>query len=258
MWETDTVIRTPESVFYDEKRQVLYASLIDGQPWEADGKGGVAKISLDGITIDQDWVKGLNCPKGIGVNGSKLYVADLNEVVVVSIKKGSVESRIKPPGAVNLNDIIVTPEGVVFVSDSKTGKIFKIENEKPEIYLDSIAGINGLHYANGMLILGAGKNLVRVNGKKELATLATVKENIDGIEPLGNGDYIVSSWVGYVYYVYADGTVITLIDTHEQKKNAADIGYNRNKLRIYVPSFFGKTVAAYDLKFKELKKDKLE
>lgn len=253
MWETDSVIRIPASVLFDEKRNTLYASLIDGQPWVADGKGGISKISMDGITVNQDWVQGLNCPRGMGIYSNKLYVADLNELVVVNLKKGNIEEKIKPAGANGLNDVIVTPEGVVFVSDSKNGTVYKVENGKAELYLDNLPGVNGLHYANGMLIAGAGKNLVRVNSKKELATLATLNENIDGIEPLGNGDYLVTSLVGYLYYVYADGKFVTLLDTHEQNKNTADIGYNRYTLTVYVPTFFGKTVAAYQLKFQEVK-----
>src|SRR6187549_3002455 len=111
LWETDTIIKVPESVLFDASRSTLFVSLIDGMPWEADGKGGIAKMSLDGTTTNQEWVTGLNCPKGMGIAGNHLYVADLAEVVVINIKKGTIEKRIKPDGAVNLNDIAVTPKG---------------------------------------------------------------------------------------------------------------------------------------------------
>ncbi|HXS54648.1 MAG TPA: hypothetical protein VN726_00910, partial [Hanamia sp.] len=71
---------------------------------------------------------------------------------------------------------------------------------------------------------------------------------IDGIEPIGNGDFIVTSWAGYIYYVHANGKVETLLETHDQKINSADIGYNPEKKIVYVPTFLHKTIAAYKLK----------
>lgn len=248
IWETDTIIKVPESVFFDGKRNTLYVSLIDGMPWEADGKGGIAKISPDASSINQEWVTGLNCPKGMGVYGNRLYVADLTDVVVVNIKKGAIEKKISPAGAVNLNDITVTPEGVVYVSDSKEGKVYKIEDDKAALYLDSLPGVNGLNFINKELLIASGKNFIKVNSKNERISLATLPEGGDGLEPIGNGDYIISSWPGYIYYVHAGGKVDTMLDTHAAKKNTADIGYDPATNMIYVPTFFGKTVAAYKLK----------
>ena len=248
IWETDTIIRIPESVLFDGKRNTLFVSLIDGAPWEADGKGGIAKMSLDGTTVDQDWIKGLNCPKGMGIDGNKLYVADLTSVVVINIKKATIEKRIDPAGAEGLNDITISPSGVVYVSDSKKGTVYKIENEKAELFLDSLTGVNGLSYVNNELIIASGKNFIKINSRKERIPLATLPEGGDGIEPTGNGDFIVTSWPGYIYYVHAGGKIDTLLDTHAIKKNTADIGYNPNTGMVFVPTFFGKTVVAYKLK----------
>jgi hypothetical protein len=48
--------------------------------------------------------------------------------------------------------------------------------------------------------------------------------------------------------VTADGKVETLLETHQQKRNTADIGYDAQKRILYVPTFFAKTVAAYSVK----------
>ncbi len=42
IWETDTTIAVPESALPDFKRNVLFISLIDGDPLTADGRGGVS------------------------------------------------------------------------------------------------------------------------------------------------------------------------------------------------------------------------
>src|SRR4051812_29691114 len=52
LWETDTLLKVPESVLFDADNKVLYASNIDGtDPWGKDGKGSIAKIGLDGKII---------------------------------------------------------------------------------------------------------------------------------------------------------------------------------------------------------------
>jgi hypothetical protein len=38
------------------------------------------------------------------------------------------------------------------------------------------------------------------------------------------------------------------MDTREQKRNVADIGYDAGQRIIYVPTFFANTVVAYKLK----------
>jgi len=246
IWETDSIIPVPESVLFDGN--ILYVSLIDGGGWDADGVGGVGKLSVNGKDFDGKWITGLNAPKGLGKFGNKLYVADISEVVVIDIKNDKIEKKIPLEGASGLNDITVSSKGVVYVSDSKTSTIWKIQNDKPSVYLENIKGANGLKAIGNDLLFAQGKDLMKADAKKSVSKIAQVTEGIDGIEPVGNGDYIVTSWVGYIYYVQANGHFETLLDTRSHNKNAADIGYDAAKKIVYVPTFMGKTVAAYKLK----------
>lgn len=248
IWETDTVVAVPESVFPDISDKILYVSLIDGGGWDADGKGGVGKIDPDGKNYNGTWIKGLNAPKGLGMYNGKLYAADISEVVVIDMKKGTVEKKIAIDSANGLNDITVDNKGSVYVSDSRRAKIWRIENDIPSVYLDNIKGANGLKAIGDDLIFAKGNLLQKANAQKQITKIAELPNGIDGIEPIGNGDFIVTAWQGYVYYVSANGTVETLLDTHEAKKNTADIGYDPVTKIVYVPSFNGKTVAAYLLK----------
>src|SRR5690349_15349275 len=75
LWETDSIVAVPESVLPDPKAGILYISLIDGGPWDADGKGGVARMKDDGTGYDSTWATGLNAPKGMGIYQAHLYVA---------------------------------------------------------------------------------------------------------------------------------------------------------------------------------------
>jgi hypothetical protein len=248
IWETDSIVAVPESVLPDTKKGILYISLIDGGGWDADGKGGVGKLGVDGKKYESAWITGLNAPKGSGIVGNRLYVADISEVVVIDIDNGKIAKKIPIENAQGLNDITVTDKGVVYVSDSRTAKIWRIENDKPVLYLDSMQGVNGLKAIGEDLYIGSGKLFLKADAKKQLTRIAEVSQGIDGIEPIGNGDFILTAWGGYIWYVNADGRVETLLETHQQKKNTADIGYDAQKKIVYVPTFNAKTVAAYSLR----------
>jgi hypothetical protein len=247
IWETDTIVAVPESVLPDISNKILYVSLIDGGGWDADGKGGVGKIDPDGKNYNGTWITGLNAPKGLGMYNGKLYAADISEIVVIDMKKGIIEKKIAIDSANGLNDITVDNKGNVYVSDSRRAKIWRIENDVPSVYLDNIKGANGLRAIGNDLLFAQGNLLQKANAK-QITKIAELPNGIDGIEPVGNGDFIVTAWQGYVYYVSANGAVETLLDTSAAKKNTADIGYDPVKKIVYVPSFNGKTVAAYLLK----------
>jgi hypothetical protein len=247
LWETDSIVAVPESVLPDPGKNLLYVSLVNGGPWDVDGKGGIAKLSTDGKHYDSTWVTGLNAPKGLGRFGNKIYAADISEVVVAEIPSGKVLKKIAIDGASGLNDITVTDQGVVFVSDSKTSRIWKIKNDIPSLYLENIKGANGLKAIKNDLIFAEGPQLLKADANKKITKIAEVSADIDGIEPVGNGDFIATSWIGYIYYVHANGSVQIMLDTHLEKINTADIGYDPVKRILYTPTFFAKKVIAFKL-----------
>jgi len=247
LWETDTTLKVPESVFYDATNKVLYASNIDGtDPWEKDGKGSVAKIGMDGKIIAVEWVTGLNAPKGMGVHNGKLYVADLTDVVCIDIKKGAIEKRIPVDGAIGLNDISVGGDGIIYVSDSKANKIYRIQNGATSLYVDNLKGANGvLMRGKDFYFLDAG-GVYKLNDNKSTTKITDGMEGgTDGIENVTGNDFLVSCWAGAIWYVNADGTKELLLDTREQKKNTADIGFDPKSKTVYVPTFWKNSVVAY-------------
>ena len=249
LWETDSTLKTPESVLYDAANKVLYVANIDGEPWGRDGKGSIGKVGLDGKIIATDWVTGFNCAKGMGLHKDLLYVADLYCVKVVDTKKGAIVDSILFENAQGLNDLCVDKDGIVYVTDSRTKKLYRIENKKPVLLLDSLKGPNGvLKNKDGLFLLDAG-TMYKVNDDRSLTKIAEGMEGgTDGIENITGNDYIVSCWAGTIYYVAQDGTKQLLLDTRAEKKNTADIGINPKSKIIYVPTFFKNSVVAYEVK----------
>lgn len=245
IWATDTTLAIPESVLPD--KDVLYVSLIDGGAWARDGQGGVGKVGTDGKIINDKWITGLNAPKGMAKIGNLLYVADLDEVVVINIKSGKIDNKIKITGAENLNDVTADSKGAIYVSDSKHGTVYKIEKGAATLYLENLRGVNGLKAAGNKLFILTGKTMFVANAEKQLTEITPLENGGDGIELVGNGDFLVTAWSGYFYYVKADGTKQLLLDTHTNKNKTADIGYDPVKKIVYVPTFLGKSVVAYQL-----------
>lgn len=247
-WETDTLLKTPESVLFDTKAQLLYVSNIDGTPDGKDGKGSIGKVALNGKIIATDWVKGLNAPKGMGIYKNKLYVADLTEVVVIDIDKAAIVQHIPIEGSVFLNDITIDKNGTVYVSDTRTYKVFRIEKGFVVTLLQNLQGPNGLlAVGNNLMILDKG-SLVNLIGGQLSKVVEGMDPSTDGIEMVKENEYIVSCWTGVVYYVFANGNKQTLLDTRAQKINSADIGYDAKKKIVYVPTFFKNSIVAYELK----------
>lgn len=250
-WETDTLLKTPESVLYDVAGKQLYVSNIDGQSWQKDGKGSIGKVGLDGKIIQVDWVTGLEAPKGMGLYNNKLYVADIDRVAVIDVKSATIIQSIPVAGAQALNDLTIDKKGIVYVTDSRVKKLHRIENGQVTTLLDSttLKGPNGvLVQGNDLYMLDAG-GLHKVEKNQSLTKITDgIEGNVDGLEHVAGKDFLVTTWQGTIWYVKGDGSKQLLLDTREQKSNTADIGYNIKERIVYVPTFFKNKIVAYELK----------
>ncbi|MEY4382116.1 MAG: hypothetical protein RJA92_1496 [Bacteroidota bacterium] len=248
LWATDTILKVPESVLVDDKENCIWVSNIDGASTAKDGKGSISKLSKTGTPINLEWVTRLNAPKGMAKYKQELYVADLTELVVIDIKKGTIIKKIPVEGSVFLNDVTVNNKGAVFVSDSRTGKVHRYENNIVTTEIENLQGPNGLlSIEDQLLILDKGSLLSLTAGGAISKIMDGMDPSTDGIERVAPNQYLVSCWNGIVYYVVAGAQKITLFDTRAEKINSADIGYDAKNKIIYVPTFLKNSVVAYQL-----------
>lgn len=258
-WQTSG-LRVPESVLYvqqhsnDQTDTLLFVSEIDGNGTEADGVGGVAVLNTDGSIRHKDWLRSLNAPKGLAVYQGKLYIADITEVVVVDIATAKILHKIKAPDSVFLNDVAVDTDGKVYISDTRKNRIYQLEQQKISVFLDNVEAANGLTVVANQLYIAAGDKLLKTDLSVAQSNIIQVAigfaERADGVEAVGNGDFIVSCWAGLVYYVYADGRIEQLLDSRALKLNTADIGWDAATRTLYIPTFFGNSVRAFRLNAK--------
>jgi len=228
---------------------VLYVSNIDGQAWEADGKGSIAKVGLDGKIIAAEWVKGLDCPKGLALSddGKWLFAVDVAGIVVIDIARARIDHEIAIPEGIQLNDL-VNDNGTLYVSDSKGRKVYVVKDGKASVHLDEtvLKGPNGLFVHKGALYVLDNDSLNRVEKDKTLTVLASgMPGGADGLENAGGDDFLVSVWGGAVWYVPATGDKELLFDGKPTNTHTADMGWDPKTKTIYLPTFLGNSVIAY-------------
>ena len=247
LWESTEQLPVPESVLPHPAQSTLLVSLIDGGGSEKDGKGGVAVLHADGKMKDATWVSGLHAPKGMAMHGNRLYIADITDVVVVDMANGKVLKKIPVAGATFLNDVTADTQGRVFVSDTREHKVYLIENDQASVYLEEANNANGVRVIGDALYVLAGKELWKVDQAKNKTVITKdLEEGGDGLEPVGNGDFLVTCWPGLIYYVKANGTLEQLLDVRG-KMNTADLGFDAKTKTLYIPTFNNNSVVAYKL-----------
>lgn len=246
-WQTDTLMKAPESVRYDLKAKMLYVSNIG--EFGKEGTGSISKIGMDGKVITNNWVTGLSETKGLGLFNNLLYAAERSTVAVIDIDKGTVINRIPVEGAQMLNDVTVDAKGIVYVSDTKTGKVHRIEQGKASVYLENLKDANGLLAVGTDLYILADKKLQKADAAKKLTVITDgVEGGADGIEMISNNEFLVTGWEGIIYLVKMDGSKQTLLDTRQKKINSADLGYDPVSKTLFIPEMMQNKVVAYSLK----------
>lgn len=242
-------LRVPESasLWQQGSEGRLLVSEIDGAGNVVDGQGGVALLSRDGRMIQQDWLRGLNAPKGMAIRGNSLFVADLTELVEVDLTTSKIIQRYPAKDSVFLNDVTVDAAGLVYVSDTRTNRIYRLQHGKLALWQQDISSANGLKATAQGLVVGAGQQLLLLqqDGKRTLLAEGFAA-NIDGVEPMADGSFIVSCWVGLIYHVSAEGQLSLLLDS-KQQFNTADIGYDAATSLLYVPTFNANSLKIYRL-----------
>ncbi len=252
VWSSDTLFKTPESVIYDVIRQVFYVSNVNQNPWEKDNNGFISKMSKTGEILDLEWVSGFSGPKGMAIVDDILYVADLDELVLIDIEKSAIKDRVVVEGASGLNDITPGPDGSVYFSDSNEGKIFQYTDGEVSVFNGDAPGRpNGLLMVNGNLFaaFSQASDFVYYNIETlEKTVVATEIGAGDGVTPTNEENtFLVSDWNGEIFIINTTGLKQSLLNTIDQEKNTADIWFIQEENLLLVPTFFDNRVVAYNL-----------
>jgi hypothetical protein len=255
----DVGLETPESVLYDAVDDVYLVSNINGQPLAMDDNGFISRIAPDGRVLQLKWIDGaspdvtLNGPKGMGLKGDTLFVADIDAVRLFNRSTGAPLGTRPIRGATFLNDVAVGPDGTVYVTDSglkagpqgfaPTGSdaVYKFDGTGRAV---AVARDTSLERPNGVLaeqgkltVVAFGSNAVYELGlatgqRTNLPRPAT--GSLDGVVRLPDGSLLVSSWECQCVYRSSPGGYDVAVDSVE---SPADIGYDPGRHLLLIPIF---------------------
>lgn len=259
VWEIDSGVSQPESVLVIPGHQWLYVSNVNGE----DKDGFISKVSKDGVIETLKWAQGIHTPTGMGFYDSKIYVADQNKVHIIDIHSGAILKTL-PSQAKTLNDIAVTSDGRIFVTDLVSGGIYTVENDQVVLWTKStmFTNANGILAQGDELIVGSVGtrlsrelkpneygSLYRVNLTDKSVNLIGSAEKIglvDGVQKYQKGHLVSGPMQGKVFYVdshSADITDRTIIG--EVEGGIADIAFDSSMDTLYAPILFANKLAAY-------------
>ncbi len=172
VWESEASLKVPESVYLDNKQKLLYVANINGKPTAKDGNGFISILDLEGKVKTLKFSQGFDAPKGMDIHDDKLYVSDIDTLRVVDLSSGKIVQNYKINEAKFLNDVVVSDDGTIYVSDfsEKNKAIYKIANGKILKWLDDKQLLgqrpNGLWLEEKGLVIGTkGGSIFKANLK---------------------------------------------------------------------------------------------
>ena len=251
---TVTGFKTPESVKYDADLDLYFVTNINGHPTLAFVAGGRRGVTL-------------NAPKGTAIVGDTLWVADIDAVRAFNKRTGAPVATVDlgKLAAKFLNDIAVGPDGALYVTDTGIlidsagnvthpgpDRIFRV-GSKREVSVaaegDTLDRPNGITWdaANASFVVvsfGGPAVFSWKPGDKAPTVIARGPGSWDGVEVLGDGRIIASSWADSSVDVVASGKVDRLIGG---VPSPADIGLDTKRNRVLIPIFQQDRVEVWQL-----------
>lgn len=114
------------------------------EPITQDGDGYIAVYDANGQFLDT-LVAGLDAPKGSEMVGDILYVVDIDTLFGFNTTTGAVTYAMPMPGnPMFLNGLTSTATGVLYVSATDVGKIWRVDPAGKIVEVASLPGVNGL------------------------------------------------------------------------------------------------------------------
>lgn len=250
----------PKSVLYDARTDTYFVSCVNGDPTQRDGNGYIAQVSSDGRLLHRIWFPGLNAPKGLATYGDYLFVADIDQLVVLHKLKARLLARHPALPSKYLSDVAVDGLGRVYVSDMLGDAIYRLQNGIFDKWVESasLMGPNAIKVVNDKLWVAGWGRILRGFETSERGHIVSVdletKEikdvgqgypigTLDGLEPIGDNRFLVTDWAaGGLLMVDQYGRPRVLASLPQ---GSGDMAFNPLLKQVVVPLMADGRIVAY-------------
>jgi sugar lactone lactonase YvrE len=151
-------LQTPESVIYDTANDRIIIGNMVAMGAEAGENGYLTLVSPDGEMVEEQWVTGLQDPRGMAIVGDRLFVADNMGFHIISLADGSLIETVTMEGAAFPNDVTADADGNVYISDMFGQTIWRYAEGEASIWFgpdEAMTFPNGLLAHDGQIIIGS-------------------------------------------------------------------------------------------------------
>lgn len=148
----------PESVIYDTANERIIIGNMVAMGAEAGENGYLSLVSPDGEMVEEQWVTGLQDPRGMAIVDGQLFVADNMGFHIVSLDDGTLVETVTMQDAAFPNDVTADDDGNVYISDMFGQTIWRYANGEASIWFgpdDGMTFPNGLFAHDGQIIVGS-------------------------------------------------------------------------------------------------------
>ena len=252
-------LEAPEAARFDPELGVYFVANIKGDPLGKDGNGYISRITRDGQVDSLKFIAGgrggakLNAPKGMAIAGDTLWVADIDAARAFDKRSGKPITTVSlAKEAQFLNDAAVGPDGAIYFTDTGANRVFRVADGKATVALEfkDLQGPNGITWDSAaskfVIVPFQGKTIYRwAPGDSVPTVVVEGPGQMDGIEALGDGRFLVSTWTDSSLFVLEGDKITKLVGG---LPSAADIGFDAKSGRVAVPLLMENRVEFVDLK----------
>lgn len=251
----------PESVISDSAGKQLFITNMNGEAGDKNGQGYISLADTNGNLINRHWITGLNAPKGMAVRCNLLYVADIDQLVIIDIKRAEVIATLTVENALFLNDVVADDLGNIYISDFFGGTLYRHQvgsgKVTPWFSSPKLPHPNGLAwYQDQLLVASWGKEIQADFTTKEDGSVVRIDPNSKTVKHQGASQYL-GNLDGLAHYRqshyvsdWLSGEIFELKGKQINRKlklpmGAADISIKAGQL--FVPLMLDGKVQAYQL-----------
>jgi sugar lactone lactonase YvrE len=252
-------LQAPEAARFDPELGVYFVANINGDPSAKDGNGYISRVTREGkvdslkfIAAGRGGVK-LNGPKGLAIKGDTLWVADIDAARAFDKRSGKPVATVDLAGKAKfLNDAAVGPDGAIYFTDTGANVVYRVADGKATVVVEFAdkPGPNGITWDSAgsrFLIVPFGGTSIYswAQGDSAPAVIAQGPGKMDGIEAVGDGRFVVTTWTDSSLFVLQGDSLIPLLGG---LPSPADIALDAERGRIAVPLLMENRMEFVDLK----------